>query len=119
MMVTNTITLPLIRRGESSYVNGRLVEGGEETLEIRANVQPVEKSTDLLPLAEADRTKQTIKIYVISDVIPRQGDEALKIQPDRVVYDGITYEVKKAITYKMGILNHTKALCVKVIPQEI
>ena len=112
-LATRTTPITVYRRGTSQYVGGRLVEGAEQTLPtIQANVQPVEKFSDTMQLAEADRTKRAIKVYSTFELLAE--DEKYNIQADRVLYNNELWEVKKSITYTMGVLNHTKAICVRI-----
>lgn len=82
------------------------------TLTIKANIQPILKSTDTMLLPEGDRSKEMIKVYTVIPLIQRT-EGANPTQGDTFVFDGKTWEVMKVISYKMGVLDHQKSICVR------
>lgn len=87
-------------------------EGVKEDLEIEANVQPL-GYRDSLMLPESERTKASIKIYS-SEVIKgaREGEEAT--EADEVDWEGYVWKVSRVHSYKMGVLNHYKAIAYRL-----
>ena len=113
LLLVGQLPLEMIRRSKGAYVKGRWVEGAEETVTITANVQPVEKSSDTRILPEAIRSHATLKVYSPDPIREmKQGDQGW--DADRFYWEGELYEVMKTINYKMGVLNHYKALCKRV-----
>lgn len=92
--------------------NGRWQEGTRFSMIVDANVQPA-KGYDLMIVKESDRSEEWIKIYTREELFTLyeglNGREA-----DVVIYDGKRYQVKNAKPYKMGVLNHTRALAVRL-----
>lgn len=114
LLSTGKVTLDITRREKQSFNRGRPVPGAESIVQVVCNVQPVLKSSDTIILPEADRSKACLKVYT-------QGAElrALKEGPnghgaDRFTWQGEVYEVMKVINYAMGVLNHYKAICMRV-----
>lgn len=110
--LTGQIDILVTSSSGGSYVRGVYVKGTPTSRTIKANVQPVLKSTDTLILPESDRSKEIIKIYTTEKLKSRKEGSAPN-EGDLVSYDGKTFEVMKVIEYKMGILNHTKAIAVR------
>lgn len=114
LLLTGRVTVDFIRRTLPTMVNGRPVAGTETIVPIVCNVQPILKSTDTRLLAEADRSKATLKVYSNGAEI-----RALKEGPnghaaDRFYWQGDLYEVMSVISYDVGPLNHDKAICKRV-----
>lgn len=109
-ILTKKIPVTIIRKGEGQWVKGRWVEGVEEELEIEANVQPM-RGHELVVLPEADRTKDSIKVYSVERL--RTTEEVEQKDADIVVWEGKHYRAVKTMTYKMGVLDHTKTICVR------
>lgn len=114
LLQVGKVTLDVIRTDPATYNMGRIVPGASTTVQVVANVQPVQKSTDTMLLPEADRSRAVIKVYTQGAAL-RQLKEGLGgWTADRFMWDGDLYEVMKVIDYKMGVLNHYKALCQRV-----
>ncbi|UAV84537.1 hypothetical protein PHB09_041 [Pseudomonas phage PHB09] len=114
LLLTGKVTLEVIRREAETTVRGRPVPGLESVVEVVCNVQPVLKSTDTMMLPEADRSKAAIKVYTKGAALRQRREGASGWAADRFIWDGDLYEVMKVIDYKMGVLNHYKALCMRV-----
>lgn len=114
LLLVGRVTLDVTRTTATTYVNGRAVPGTSEVVQVIANVQPVLKSTDTIMLPEADRSKAVLKVYTKGESLRqlREGDAGWAA--DRFEWDGVTYEVMKVIDYRMGVMNHYKALCSRV-----
>jgi len=85
------------------YVGG----GAASTINTTASVQPA-SSKDLLLLPEGERTRETIKVYTGTELFT--ANIAASRPADRLAYDGRVFEIMNVSTYKMGQLDHTKAL---------
>lgn len=106
-----SVCLTVKRKTAGSYVNSRWQEGTETTIKIKANVQPNLSGRDVRTLPEGDRSKKTIKLYTTSDInVAEQGE---LLEGDKVLWKGEWYEVRATFPYEMGVLNHTKAICVR------
>lgn len=114
LLLVGSITLVVTRQEASQYEGGRVVEGRKTTVLIeKANVQPILRSTDTYVLPEADRSKATLKVYTREPLRQlKEGDGGWSA--DQFEYQGDLYEVMKVIPYKMGVLDHYKAICARV-----
>lgn len=112
MNLTKKIQLTVERHLPGAYNDkGRWVEGIRQSLVIDANVQPA-KGYDLLVLPESDRTESWIKIYSVEPLFTL--NESAQTDGDIVMWDEVRYQVKRTQTYKMGVLDHTKAFAVRL-----
>lgn len=110
--LTGQATVDVTRVEGGSLVKGIWRKGTPTTFSIKANIQPLLKGTDLQLLPEGDRTREVIKVYTTTPLLQRQeGSQAH--EGDLISWDGKMFEVIRAITYKMGLLDHTKAICVR------
>ena len=111
LLLVGSVTLDVTRTTATTYVNGRAVPGTSSVVQVVANVQPVLKSPDTYLLPEADRSKAVLKVYTKGTSLRqlKEGDGGWSA--DRFTWDGDLYEVMKVIDYRMGVLNHYKALC--------
>ena len=109
--LTGKVQITIERFTKGEWVKGRWVDGEKEYLDIEANVQPL-KGHELSVLKESDRTKDSIKVYSAERL--RTVEEVDELQADLVVWEGNTYRAMKTLTYQMGVLNHTKTLCVRL-----
>lgn len=112
-LVGNT-TLQVTRTTATQYVNGRPVPGTSEVVEVVCNVQPVLKSSDTILLPESDRSKACLKVYTKGSELKALKEGGNGWAPDRFIWKGDLYEVMKVISYDMGVLNHYKAICMRV-----
>lgn len=110
--LTGIVEVDVQRITGGNWVKGAWVKGTPTTVTIKANIQPVLKSTDTLLLPESDRSKECIKVYTTSELLQRKEGSSPN-EGDHVQWDGKTFEVMKVISYKMGVLNHYKAICVR------
>ena len=112
--LTKSVMIDVERAGTQGYYdeNGRWVEATRVVVSMGANVQPA-KGWDLLKFPEADRSEDWIKVYTRDNVNTLyEGDGG--VEADIVIWNSKRYQVKNAMTYQMGILNHTKALAVRL-----
>jgi hypothetical protein len=114
MLSTHSVTLVMTRRASATYVNGRPVPGATTTANVACNVQPVLKSSDTILLPEADRSRACLKLYSKGDPILQLKEGPSGHAADRFTWQGDLYEVMMVINYAMGVLNHYKAICMRV-----
>lgn len=114
LLLTGHTTLDIIRREAETVVRGRPSPGAESIVQVVCNVQPVLKSTDTHLLPEADRSKATVKIYSKGAELRQRKEGVNGHAADRFYWKGELYEIMKVIDYDMGVLNHYKALCMRV-----
>lgn len=114
LLSTGRVTLDITRRAEMTYVKGRPVPGVDTTVQVVCNVQPVLKSSDTIMLPEADRSKACLKVYTQGAALRGLKEGVGGYSADRFMWQGDLYEVMKVINYAMGILNHYKAICMRV-----
>lgn len=106
--------LEVIRRTSKTTVRGRVIDGEESLVEIVCNVQPVLKSSDTFLIPEGDRSKACLKVYTRGDCLLSLKEGGNGYDADRFYWQGDLYEVMKVINYDMGVLNHYKAICMRV-----
>ena len=106
------VKVPVLRRTGGQWVKGVWTAGEAETIIVDANIQPVLKSTDTLTLPEAERSKEAIKVYTTEQLFQRLEGDSPK-EGDLISWDGKLFEVRKVSGYKMGILDHFKAIAVR------
>jgi hypothetical protein len=107
-------TLDVTRTTATTYVNGRPVPGTSAVVPVECNVQPVLKTSDTLMLPEADRSKACLKVYTNGGELKSLKEGGNGWAPDRFYWKGDLYEVMKVISYDMGVLDHFKAVCMRV-----
>lgn len=106
------VCIPVQRFTKGEYVDGRWSEGGSKSFTIEANVQDRLSWQDRQMLEEGDRGRRAIRLYTATELIfTRQGTGQAG---DVVTWLNESYEVMYAVTYRMGVLNHTKAIAVLV-----
>lgn len=110
-LLTHKIPITILRQGEGGYVDGYWVNGVETPLDIEANVQPM-RGHELLTLPESDRTKESIKVYCVEKL--QTVEEVGQTKADIVVWEGKRFQAIKTMTYKMGVLDHTKTVCYRL-----
>lgn len=110
-LLTHKIPITILRQGEGGYVDGYWVNGVETPLNIEANVQPM-RGHELLTLPESDRTKESIKVYCVETL--RTVEEVGQTKADIIVWEGKRFQAIKTMTYKMGVLDHTKTICYRL-----
>lgn len=114
LLSVGRVTLDVIRRDKQTLDRGRPVPGAETTVQVVCNVQPVLKSSDTIMLPEADRSKACLKVYTKGDALRALKEGASGYSADRFMWQGELYEVMKVINYAMGVLDHYKAICMRV-----
>lgn len=114
LLLTGHTTLDVIRREAETIVRGRPQPGAETTVQIICNVQPILKSTDTMLLPESDRSKAALKVYTKGAPMLQRKEGPSGHAADRFYWKGDLFEVMKVIDYDMGVLNHYKAICMRV-----
>lgn len=114
LLATGQVTLDVTRREAATIVRGRPVPGAETQVPVVGNVQPILKSSDTILLPEADRSKACLKVYTKGGEMKALREGGNGWAADRFVWEGDLYEVMKVINYRMGVLNHYKAICMRV-----
>ena len=110
-LLTHKTPIQIERTSPGSWVKGRWVEGLTTVINIEANVQPM-RGHELVVLPEADRTKDSIKVYSVEHI--DTVEDVKQEQADVVIWNGKRYKAIKSMQYQMGILNHTKTICVRL-----
>lgn len=109
-LLTKKLPITILRALPGAWVNGRWVAGSVVSVEIEANVQPM-RGHELVVLPESDRTKESIKVYSVETL--KTLEEVSQEEADVVVWEGKKFRATKTMTYKMGVLDHTKTICVR------
>lgn len=111
--LTGRVSLTVLRRGKG-YLNyyGEWVEGDiEEVVIDPVNVQPLDYK-ELIQIPEPHRTRDMIKIYSPEPLLePLEGDDGR--DGDVVVWEGKEYAIESVKVYRMGVLDHWKAIGVR------
>lgn len=112
--LTRKTLIDVERAGTGGYhdENGRWVPAPRVVLSVEANVQPA-KGYDLLIVPEADRSEEWIKVYT-AETLYTLYEGAGGFEADVVIWNNKRYQVKTTHTYQMGVLDHTKALAVRL-----
>jgi len=89
---------------------GYIVDAAPTSSTIYASVQPM-NGKDVEQLSEGERHREGLKLYTQSDL--RTADQYLGTIADKVVIDGITYEVMH-VERQRSILPHYKAMVLRL-----
>ena len=111
-LATKVVDVEVKRFEQGEYVKGVWKDGTSSSITIKANVQPVIRSYDTILLPDGDKSKEAIKIFTTFELRQVQAGES-PIAADVILWEGREWEVKKSVTWRMGILNHTEALAVR------
>lgn len=112
------VCLTIYRSSLGQYVDGFYQENtDDESFKLWANVQPLSYHETLL-LPEQSRSNKTLKVYSRCNL--RTAKEG-SWQADEFDWDGDRYRVMKTLSYKMGVLDHSKAICerIEITPDEV
>ena len=110
-LLTHKTPITVLRQCAGDWVNGRWVDGTEVRLPIEANVQPL-KGHELQNLPESERSKASIKVYCVETL--NTVEEVGQTKADIVVWEGKRWQAIRTMTYKMGVLDHTKTICYRL-----
>lgn len=104
-------TLTVTRHAAGSRDHGRYVEGTTSTFNITASVQPLQaREMDMLP--ENRRDSESFRLY--TDTLLLVADRRTGVNADKVAISGSDYEVVSCATWQNDIINHYKAVVVKL-----
>lgn len=109
--LTHKVPITIVRKTEGEWADGYWEEGVEIDLTIEANVQPM-RGHELLTLPESDRTRDSIKVYCVETL--KTLNEGDATTADHIIWDGKRYQAIRTMTYKMGVLDHTKTICYRL-----
>lgn len=110
-LLTGKLPVQVLRALPGNRVNGRWIPGDVVTMDIEANVQPM-RGHELIVLPESDRTKESIKVYCVETL--QTVEEVKQEEADIVIWNNKKFRAIKTMTYKMGVLDHTKTICVRL-----
>lgn len=109
--LTKHTTITVQRASAGIRVKGRWISGSTVDIPIEANVQPM-RGHELVVLPEADRTKESIKVYCSETL--QTIEEVNQEEADIIIWNGKKFRATKTMSYKMGVLDHTKTICVRL-----
>lgn len=109
--LTHKTPITILRKSEGEWIDGYYLDATETTLIVEANVQPM-RGHELLTLPEADRTRDSIKVYCVETL--NTLNEFGQKKADLIVWEGKKYQAIRTDTYKMGVLDHTKTICYRL-----
>jgi hypothetical protein len=112
--LTKKIPLTIYRREAGDYVNGRWVEGALVPIIREVNIQPL-KPAEILMLPEADRTRESYKLYCAED-LREQLEGPNGYDSDEFDWQGGRYKVMKRLNFAMGTLDHWKVIASRIGP---
>lgn len=101
-------SLVVTRPTAGTFVAGLYVAGAPTTFNITASVQPL-RAREMEMLPEGRRSSAAFRVY--TDVLLRTVNQE---NPDRVTLFGEVYEVLSVEPWQNQILNHYKAVLVKL-----
>lgn len=114
-LLTGKVDLSINRYPVPTYVKGSLVQGSPTIVVVKANVQPVARSTGTQFLPEEAKVKRALILWSAEEL--KQKIEYGTIQQaDRFIWEGEEYEIIRSIHYSMGRLDHYEAIAVVVDP---
>lgn len=114
LRIRNTVAL---ERFESAgtFIKGAYTKGESIIRNIKVNVQPV-KPTEMLLLPEAQRTRETIKIFSTDALRPVEQTESKSA--DRITYNNVVYEVVSTKDWSLSALPHYVSLVQRINTNE-
>lgn len=109
--VTGKVTVNLTQYTAGSYVNGVYQDGSTTVTPIVVNYQPANEEI-LLQLPEAERSRDPLVVY--TPAVLKTVDKDNNLAADQLEIGGSMYKVHKVARYEMGVLDHTKAIVLRV-----
>lgn len=109
-LLTRKAKIIVLRQSDGGgYIDGYWQDVQRNAFLIYGNAQPL-KGNELLVLPESDRSNHTLKVYTNEQLktIEEWGERLA----DMIIWDGRLYTAYKTMTYRMGVLDHTKTLFV-------
>lgn len=113
-LLTNKIPITVFRRSQGEFIEGDWVEGTTAEFPIEGNIQPV-KPHELMMFPESERTRSWWKLYT-AETLRTEKEGVGGWDADEFVWKGDRYKVMRVNDYTngMGILEHTRAICVRL-----
>jgi len=99
------------RTGTGSFTKGIFTDSGTSDITIQGSIQPL-KADEMELLPEGRRDSEAFRIYTDTKLFPANDDT--KLNADRVVLGGKEYEVLACATWQNNVINHYKAVVVKL-----
>jgi len=96
------------RQSGGTRTDGHWIEGTETEIDILASVQPL-TPREMESLPEGRRTKQAFKIYTDTELKTVESQS-----PDHITLYGDDFEVLSVAPYQSDVINHFKAVAVKI-----
>lgn len=107
---TGRKTFTVKRYAPGVWTAGRYVKATPTDITIRANVQPLARSTLIRLNLGGDTTSAAYAIFS-NDELRMQVEG--QWEADMITIDGNTYELLEVIQYSMGVLDHWEAVGVR------
>jgi len=102
-------------QGAGAYTKGVYTKGTSLDFPARGNVQPV-KPVEMLSLPEAQRTRETIKIFSTTELRPVEQTNSKSA--DRVTYNNEVYEVISVKNWGFSGIPHYVSLAQRINTNE-
>lgn len=110
--LTGRTILEVTRTSAGSRVNGRYVPGATSIVEVVANVQPYQRRSGEVSIAEGDRDRSLLKIFAKERMVAvTEGNPS--VVADTFLWNGETYEVIQVQYWGMGNMDHYECLAIK------
>ncbi len=100
----------ITRRELPTLVKGRPVSGITTVIQIKANVQPLPRSTLVKLQLGGDTSKAAYAVYTNT---PLRMQAEMLWEADLITIDGFVYELLEVVGYNMGVLDHYEAVAIR------
>jgi len=97
----------------TTFVEGRAVAAAATTFVVEASIQPA-TDRDLAALPELERTKDTIKIYLVEEL--KVADDQAHTAADAFDWRGQRWRIVSVSRHGEGVLDHHRALAQRSAP---
>ena len=104
-------TVPVLRPGATSFVDGYHVQGADTTFDIQASVQPLTPS-EVEDLPEGRRNNKHYWLFTETDL-----NMVGATNPDKVTLYGSTYELYRQGVWKNNVIEHNRYLVGELLEQ--
>lgn len=89
--------------GSRDPVTGDWIEGSVSTIQVKGNEQPL-PGYELQHFPDSFRSKDVRKFFSLTFL--NSVEEGSQQSPDKIIIDGVKFEVQKRKSYQMGVRNH-------------
>ena len=113
-LLTKKVPLTIYRKEKGSYVRGVWVDGPEVEVVVEVNIQPV-KPSEVQMMPESDRTREWYRLWT-TDLVRTKQEGAQGYDADCFDWKGYRYQIMKAQSWDMGVLDHHEAWAARVGP---